>query len=353
MKLKITFSLRDMYVSRESDLPAHFDGPNGVEFRLWMRELEHQGNLSRQLCCDILADVTPPPRALETLLALRDNRLLLDDPIQEGLPQTAISVGTIVDLHGNIRPNWIVNFELLPSGAKPWFTSTYAEYSKKLQIFIKQLRWYQNSTSSHQPFASVGAVWSIDHESWHYFPTRTGFSVIPSRPMNVSTSARLGVGQVLRSGYQEPISHDLLREAGDLAQSAPRSALLVAFAALETAVKLQLNLMLPHASALVDKMPSPSLSTLFQEVLPRIIESQGSSFEYFPLETSAHNYLKKWVAQRNQVTHGVKYSVDVEGVKEFVKFAKDILYLLDYLNGHEWAVSHLECDHWNVAKAAK
>jgi hypothetical protein len=85
---------------------------------------------------------------------------------------------------------------------------------------------------------------------------------------------------------------------------------------------------------------------MFQEVLPITIKAKGLSSDHFPLKKHAKDYLRKWVTQRNQVTHGTKHSVDADKVEEFIQFAKDILYLLDHIEGHEWALDHLESTVW-------
>lgn len=353
MKIKLTFSLRDMRVNRESDLPAHFQGVDGAEFALWLREIEHEGQLLSQLCCDIIREVEPPQRARDTLVALSENRLLLDDPIQKGLPQTTLSGQTIVDLHGNIKPKWIVDFELLPKGAKPWFRQIYAEMSEQLRSFIKTLRWVQNTAGGHRPFSSAGAFWSLYDEEWNNFPSdlRASFKVL--RGIELSQGARAKITAIMAKRFYEPISHDLIREANELVAGTPRSALLVAFAALEAGIKGQLKKMIPDASILLDEMPSPPLLKMFQEILPSTIKAKGLSSGHFPLKGPAKDYLQKWVAQRNQVTHGTKHLVDADKVEEFIQFAKDILYLLDHVDGHDWALDHLESEVWGTDKTQK
>ncbi|NVK58612.1 MAG: hypothetical protein HWE37_00905 [Rhodobacteraceae bacterium] len=346
MKIKLTYSLRDMNVSRESDLPAHIDGEEGTEFTLWLREVEHQGKPVRQLCCDIVRDVEPPKRAWDTLLALKENRLLLDDPIQEGLPQTSMISGTIVDLQGNIKPRYAVNFDLLPKGAKPWFSQIKAEMSEQLANFVKTLRLVQNTAGGHRPFSHVGTYWSLDGEDWYHFPLKINTKLRQPRPIEASDAARVRIAAVVNDKVHEPISHDLMREAGELVAAAPRSALLVAFAALETGIKAQLKRMVPDASSLIDEMPSPPLLKMLQEILPSTIDVKGLSSDHFPLKRHAKEYLQKWVAQRNQLTHGTKHSVDADKVEEFIQFAKDVLYLLDYVEGHNWALDHLESAIW-------
>ncbi|WP_417726214.1 hypothetical protein [Roseovarius sp.] len=346
MKIKLTYLLRDMHVSCATDLPAHFDGVDGAEFILWMREVEHQGQPVRGLCCDIVRNVKPPQRAKDTLLALRENQLLLDDPIQEGLPYMRGPEETIVDLQGNIKPGQGLEFYLYPKGAKPWFREIYDEISGQLSDFVKQLRWVQNTAGGHRPFSFVGAFWSMDGEEWSPFPFEIQMKIRQPRPIEASVAARVKMAVIVNDRAHEPISHDLMREAAELVGRTPRSALLVAFAALETGIKEQLKRMIPDASGLIDEMPSPPLLKIIQEILPSTIKAKGLSSGHFPLKKHAKNFLQKWVTQRNQVTHGTKNSVDADKVEEFIQFAKDILYLLDHVEGHDWALDHLGSEVW-------
>lgn len=324
-----------------------YEGEKGISFSLWMRETEINGKKDQQLCCDTVWDVIPPPRALQTLLALQDNRLLLDTPIQEGLPYVSSTGDTIIDIHGNVTPNWHFDFRYLPKGSAQWIRDTHSFLSKRSSNFIKQLRWFQNVAGSYRPIAHIGAYFSSDDSNWTIFPSEFSLRLEQPKAIDTSETARTRFSSFLSHNIEEPVGHDLMREAAELADKAPRSALLVAFAALEAGLKSQLTKLVPEASALIEKIPSPPLTTILQEVLPSIIKAKGISSDYFPMNDIAFKYLRKWNTQRNQVTHGSKHSVNIDDVKDFILFARDLLYLLDLLDGHGWATDHLKSDKWS------
>jgi hypothetical protein len=56
---------------------------------------------------------------------------------------------------------------------------------------------------------------------------------------------------------EEPLAHELLREAKAALGGSPRGALLMAATALETGVKTHLSRLVPDASWLLSEMPSP------------------------------------------------------------------------------------------------
>jgi hypothetical protein len=42
---------------------------------------------------------------------------------------------------------------------------------------------------------------------------------------------------------------------------------------------------------------------------------------------------------RNKIAHTVRIPDDIEPIRNYIKLAFDILYLIDVLEGHEWAKS--------------
>lgn len=346
MKVKLTYLLRGLEINREDYLPAVINTNDNAQFIMWRRKVEHQGQTVHQLCFDYIVELTPPVRAEDTLLAFLENKLLLDNPIQEGLPHETLAGETVVDIRGNITPNWVIPFHLLPKGARPWFNDITLDLASQLKEFIKRLRWRQNTSGSHGSFISDGMFWSLDGETWIRFPTKTSTSFVIFQPVNLSGGARESLTALTKSGFVEPVSHDLMREARELTSLAPRSALLIAFAALETCIKTQIVRLMPDAQSLIKKMPSPSLDVLLQEIIPDLLKRKGVEVKYIPLSNFEKNYLKKWIAQRNHVTHGINKNVDPEKLRAFILFATDILYVFDYCDGHEWALKHLKSDVW-------
>lgn len=347
LKIKLTFSLVGMHISRDEDLPAFIEMGDKAQFVLWNREVENQGQTKQILHCDLIVEREPPKRAKATLLALLDHKILLDDPVQEGLPYDS-GFGLVIDSSGNFTPKWIVPFDLLPKDAKPWFKQTYSEMSGQIAGFIKQARWLQNASGGHRPFSMVGIKWSVDGELWSNFPFELDVRFAGSRSVVVSGQSHESLINFISSGFTEPVAHDLMREANDLASRTPRSALLIAFSALETGIKTQLVHLMPVAKTLIKNVPSPPIVTLLDEVIPEALKRNGIIVKHLPLTKPAKDYLKKWVSQRNHVTHGVKQSVDPEGVKNFIQFATDILYIFDYCNGHDWALDHLQSEEWRI-----
>lgn len=344
MYFKLTNSLNGMFVRRESDLPLEVEIDEKNKIVLWMREVEHEGKTIRQLCCDMIAFLDPPKRVSETLRALREGQLLLDEPPQIHLPHRTLSGEMIVDLDGAITPNWRLALSQMPTGARPWLNDTGKELSAELVAKVRTLRWFSAATGSHRPFALIDLTWSDDGLNWNWVPTDTDVRLVESEGLDTSSGSIEQARVLIRARFNEPFGHELCREAKGQVWSAPRSALLIALSALETGAKSHISHLVPASDAILEKLQSPPVLTLLQEVIPKLHERHGVECPHLPLSSPAKEYLRKWVTQRNQVAHGTKESVDAEKLDDFVIFVTDLLYVLDAAQGHKWALDRLASD---------
>ncbi|WNJ88395.1 hypothetical protein [Bosea sp. 685] len=313
----------------------------------WSRKIEQGDHSKSDLCADLISLRQPPQRVSETLRGLKKGSLLLDDPLQDDLPHY-VRGDLIVDEKGNIKPNWIVPFGLLPKGAKPWLREFKKEASDLLTNYIRVMRWRQAASGTHRPFGMVGFYWSDDGGTWNNVPTEYQVFARQSQGFDMRPDALAATADLIAANALEPFAHELIREAGHLASNAPRSALLIAFSALETGLKAHVAYLLKGSETLLAKLPSPPVNTLLSEVIPELHSRAGIKTEHVPLAKPAREYLTKWVTQRNQVAHGVKQTVDGEDLNELIRFVSDILYVLDACRGKEWALAHLRSGHFSA-----
>lgn len=337
---KLTYSLRDMHVSRPSDLPVQVTLNQKSRAVLWFRETPHQEQTARQLCCDIVVEREVPLHVAETLRAHLSGRLLLDTPAQVSLPYTV--AGTIiVDTEGRIAPNSSIPFNIMPKMYQAFQRKVSSELSDLLTRFVATMRWRQGATGPHRPFGVVAEQWSSDAITWN--PAFLDFQIsrMSPRGLDVRPDMLLQVSSAMAARNGEPFSHELVREAAELARTAPRSALLIAMSALETGVKHYISHTSPLSEPLLEKIQSPPLVILLQEVIPSIHKHLNIKSNLIPLTDANKDYLKKWVTQRNQVAHGVKHSVNNIELRRFILFVRDLLYILDFHAGHGWALERI------------
>ncbi|WP_299419126.1 hypothetical protein [uncultured Shimia sp.] len=344
MFFKLQHSLGNQFASNSVDLPVCIEmGENQRKFEFWNFEgtLPHQPK--SQLCCDYVSSLEPPDRVVATLTALTEGLLLLDEPVQSGIPFHAGQT-EIVNSEGQIKPGFGFPFELLPRGSKPWLKCLHQQMTDQLVQFLKCVRWHQSNSGGYQVSREISFRYSFDGLEWHGIPRNSDLRVVEWEGLLLKKDSLDFAVNLFENSYREPVSHELAREASELVQVAPRSALLVAVTALETGVADLLSSLLPKASPLLKEIQSPPLIKLLNEVIPQILKESGTPSEFFPINNEATKYLKKWISQRNELAHGRREQVDATKVSEFVEFVISALYILDCTRGHSWALKYVTHD---------
>lgn len=134
------------------------------------------------------------------------------------------------------------------------------------------------------------------------------------------------------------LGHELLCEAGSLVFSAPRSATLIGFSALEVGIKEHCKKMYSETRWLLENTQSPPLAKLLKSFIPEIHKNLG--WDTTDWKIGFKNYIRltqEWTEVRNKLAHGGSFEKTEEELKYFLNTVSEILYLLDFLSGVEWA----------------
>jgi len=139
----------------------------------------------------------------------------------------------------------------------------------------------------------------------------------------------------------EPLGHELLREAAVNRKDNPRSSLVLAVVAAEVGFKQFASNAFPDADWILEKLPSPPLETMLQ-VFPWSKLGVQINGKVPGIPDSIRRELKKAVFLRNHIVHaGVRERLKVETVESVLRAVRDLLYFLDALRGQSWAASHI------------
>jgi len=178
---------------------------------------------------------------------------------------------------------------------------------------------------------------------WYQIPN--GAQTLEIRPMidiQIPNTYHGSPSQLLSEHHQCPIGQRLLREAWRHINSDPRSSLVMAVAAAETAFKEFASDLLPETDWLLENVPSPPL-----------IKMTRNWLESIPTRNKINNQVKgppkKWtkriqeaVELRNKLVHGAPTKdLSVIDFEQYLFAIKDFIYLLDYYRGHKWAMKLL------------
>jgi hypothetical protein len=150
------------------------------------------------------------------------------------------------------------------------------------------------------------------------------------------------LANLLESGEEEPLCHELFREAWGLRSSAPRSALLIGVSALEIGFKELVAKLVPDCEWLVENAPSPPVVRMLEEYLPKLPTRLKIKDKTLSPPKTILDELRKVIQARNKVTHtGGGDSMRGSRLKEALLAIEDVLWQLDYYSGHDWALKHM------------
>ena len=189
-----------------------------------------------------------------------------------------------------------------------------------------------------------GLTWTRDGTSWIHLPEAIFLTLSPvgaQQWISLRTNVVQSAADLVGANADEPIAHDLLREAWRQGRGNGRSALVLAIAAAEIGFKQFAAQVVPEARWLLEELQAPPLWRMLRDFLPRLPCKENVRGRVFLPRKGVINVLKDAAEIRNRVVHGKAFEVD-EKLKESVLFAtRDLLYLLDYYSGSTWALRHV------------
>ena len=254
----------------------------------------------------------------------------------------------LVSVAGEVVPGYSITFDMLPLGLQRVCQEVTSSMAESLVRFLSLLRWQQNASGPHAAFPHLQAgqavpvfFWKTEHENCYLapLPRNQVLSVSSSGGMRWEERHRVAFGGLWsEAGAAEPLAHELLREAKLASNENPRSALLMAYSALEVGIKQHIGKMVPDAAWLAENAPTPPLDKIFRDYLPKLhVESAVFA------ELNGSNGLAKEIGEftkaRNALAHrGENGSPPVH---EYIELVSDVLYFIDALEGRAWARDHL------------
>jgi hypothetical protein len=242
---------------------------------------------------------------------------------------------------------WLIN----PDKPLPVEFETFAgeigiALSNSVLKLLKQLRWRNGYRNSYQPSMLCWKLeWCVEDGEWSQV-IKIGadggtISIIELTP--VSEKLITEVNELRQKDFTEPLYHELFKEAWNHKNwHNPNSALVIAIAAAETGIKQLIAKLVPNSEWLIQNMQSPPIVKILKEYLPLIpSETRISGLPLPPLPESLIASIEKGVNLRNQIVHGKKASLKRETLESILKTIDDLLYILDFYEGHLWALENI------------
>jgi hypothetical protein len=219
---------------------------------------------------------------------------------------------------------------------------------------LRLLLWKTGSTEPSDPIRlTLSFSWSESGENWKSLDSGTSANLTAGPVFRLVTQPLADeVSAALAGGLSEPLGHELLREAWQHRDTAPRSALVIGMAAAEVAFKSYAGVLAPKAKWLVDELQAPPLDKMLKDFLPLLdlkLRINGKAL----IPTNLRRTLKRGIKLRNMTAHSAaQEKVRRQEVLEVLEGVRDLLYLLDvYCGGQRWAIDYISHDSLEFFRA--
>ncbi|TMC48162.1 MAG: hypothetical protein E6J14_12740 [Chloroflexi bacterium] len=212
------------------------------------------------------------------------------------------------------------------------------------------LRWRYHLPGDHRPPRIRNFV--IEFEAGVLDCPMVPSMALGDHDAAVADDADLAIQAMLSDGWVEPIGHELLREARANRLSHPRSALVIGYAAAESGFREFAGILVPDARWLLEKTPTPPLGKMMKDYLPELPVRRRLPTGNVAIPPRVRRVINTAAERRNVVAHTGRDEPEIGEVEAVLSAVSDLLYLLDFYLGHEWAlqfVSHSaleEVSHW-------
>ena len=207
------------------------------------------------------------------------------------------------------------------------------------------LRWRLGAPAGpNKPFHESREFLSADGKIWMEIPTVRSASIrmgIPFKRRGASEVTQLGIVDLVEKIGDEPLGHQLFREAWNLLDSNPRSALVVGVAAAEVGLKKLVGSLVPNAAWLVDEVQSPSLGKMLRQYLPKLPVKGRLVGKTIRPPRQLITGLEHAVESRNKVVHASRLPPNRDELEGMLRAVNDFLWICDCYAGHIWSVENI------------
>jgi hypothetical protein len=250
-----------------------------------------------------------------------------------------------IDETGHIADGFSIPFEMYPSPLQTVCDDVHRELRDGLVRFLKLLRWQQEIDAPHRVFDFEPSLyWRVAAGPYYILGQKRQGGRTTRSPTGITWSdedQREFGALWAHPTAEEPLAHELLREAKVALDGSPRSALLLAATAIETGVKMHAAKLVPDAGWLLSEMPSPPIHKMLRSYLPHLHATRGTGLADWAKLKPLFNHAQKLAEYRNDLTHAGQLPPEVlADLPELINSISDLLYVLDVLEGNQWA---MEC----------
>lgn len=213
---------------------------------------------------------------------------------------------------------------------------------------VNTLRWRFGMRGSMHQLENLELRYSFDGETWGSISEKWEYRLLEGAvtppSWYVGLEAYDDAQRLMQRGEYETIGHNLFREAWALRWDNPRSALLVAIAAIEVGTKRCIATLNPSSEKNI-RNDQKSVKTLLEETLPNLRAGMPDDQKLLPLDdmiATVHTGIQARNAFVHRFPGDPKYDQALQQLvgprlDELLVTISDFLWLFDVYTGHQWA----------------
>jgi hypothetical protein len=261
-----------------------------------------------------------------------------------GMPITLPHMGSrreLIASDGTLSEGYSLPWRCLPEELKAICSNSFDELTSETQRFVKLITWFFNTSHVHDPVQHISLYWNTRGQDYHVVKLPQEPSGYWQNDVVWNEANEASFVSLWKSASEEPLGHELFREAGSLLHSAPRSALLMLANALEAGVKSYISERVPVTQWLLTETQSPPIKKMLQKFVPTLRPAAPVDLSHWSGLTTMFNRIERRITERNHLTHLGAMECEHNRLIEFKEDVSDVLYILDYLNGERWAINNV------------
>jgi len=334
MLIKQRYFVKNLFLyNRKSSITYTYGGAHSIKVLLKQASKEKPpGNKSDDVSiCRAWGSFEPSEKIKQCFISISNNELpneMTDNA--EALDYLKNTAKTVERIH----------IDYFPQPFKDFMRNVRSELHDIIKRTVDIFMWRCGIPGGHNPLFNGEMSFSIDGKKWNMIPP--GIKVyfkatsIPPSPKRISLSLK----KLVNIAHDQPLGHQLLREAQFLRNTNPRISIVVAISALEVAVKECISKLNPDSNWLIENLSSPEIRKLINEYMPKLL-CKTALGEVLPLPASLDDTIRKGVQIRNQVAHLGRQAPSSESTDKILSAVQDVIWLLDVCSGHDWALEYI------------
>jgi hypothetical protein len=319
------------------------DTDNGLSFTLIPTDPENDASGHRMgLTC----------KAYATYSATEEQCLFVDSYNRKVMLRVAKGINlpfqpkgdVLIAEDGSVKVGFSPRLDLCPSDISSLIKRVESELTGHIDRFLKLLRWRQGIDAPHEIVKDRALYWRVEGSDYPLAPLEINETAVGSGMVGIhwDVNHSLALEKIwVAKDTTEPLGHALLREAANLVSESPRSAIMIMTAALETAIKMHISHLAPDTAWLISEIASPPIFKILRDYIPALHRARGKEIDFWDKTKPFIKKVQTLVEIRNKVAHTGKIPDDAGPIQNDIALVTDMLYVLDVLNGHEWAKSRV------------